>query len=188
MRLVHAVLGFVVGLGACTTGPHDSNRQPIGQDECVTCHLDDYQRTGLVGLMPVCSDMPPDHPGLEVDQTCANCHTQFTWCPALDIGEHPDNCFPRTGGHDMACLNCHDPSLGVSENGLNTTCSASNCHSYRGYAGRHGEVRNYDAAYQLATEHGRMNFCVSCHATGRHRPRTTDLRLDGDPNCQPLVP
>ena len=188
MRSACASLLCLLSLGACTTGPHDSNRQVIGQDECVTCHEDDYQRTALVGLTPICSDAPPNHPELEVDQTCANCHTQFSWCPALDIGEHPDNCFARTGGHNMDCVGCHDPTIGVSENGLNTTCSASNCHSYRGYAGRHHDVRNYDPAYQLATDNGRMNFCVSCHWSGRRRERTTELRLDANPNCQPLTP
>lgn len=183
MRIAGRLLCCLVALGGCTTGPHDSDRQVIGQDECVTCHQSDYDRTARTDLTPLCSPMPPDHPALELDVVCGNCHTELSWCPALEAGEHPDDCFRRRGHHDVACSSCHDPSIGVSASGLNTTCTSSSCHGYRRSAGHHHEVRQYDAAYELATTNGRRNFCVSCHWSGREDPENEHLQLDGNPSC-----
>ncbi|MBK7773371.1 MAG: hypothetical protein IPI43_04420 [Sandaracinaceae bacterium] len=183
MRIARRLLWCLVALAGCTTGPHDSDRQVIGQDECVTCHQSDYDLTARADLTPLCSPMRPDHPALRLDVACGNCHQEFSWCPALEAGEHPEDCFRLRGAHDVSCQNCHDPSIGPSASGLNTTCTSSSCHSYRGSAGEHDEERNYDAAYELATANGRQNFCVSCHWSGRDDPENDRLQLDGNPSC-----
>ena len=67
MRIARRLLWCLVALAGCTTGPHDSDRQVIGQDECVTCHQSDYDLTARADLTPLCSPMRPDHPALRLD-------------------------------------------------------------------------------------------------------------------------
>jgi hypothetical protein len=101
MRIARRLLWCLVALAGCTTGPHDSDRQVIGQDECVTCHQSDYDLTARADLTPLCSPMRPDHPALRLDVACGNCHQEFSWCPALEAGEHPEDCFRLRGAHDV---------------------------------------------------------------------------------------
>jgi len=97
--VLDAVLGAVVItsalLGACS-GLTESSQDhvEVANEQCVTCHRDEYQAT-----------TKPPHVGLFPD-TCGDCHTEEAWVPAKF--QHP---FPLAGAHaEAGCATCHgDP-------------------------------------------------------------------------------
>jgi len=67
---------------------------PSGDDDCVTCHLADYQ-----GFHP--SGWPT---------ACAGCHTTEAWSGAAIDHESASGGFRLLGAHAaLACSSCHDP-------------------------------------------------------------------------------
>jgi hypothetical protein len=70
---------------------HTSGRfDPIPPD-CISCHLDDYQRA-------------PDHVALSYPRDCRLCHSISDWQSAVVRHDF----FPLTGGHaGLDCVRCH---------------------------------------------------------------------------------
>jgi hypothetical protein len=93
--------------------------------------------------------------------TCGDCHTTTAWLPAIG-GGHPETEFPISrGAHSVvACLDCHNASLGPSTDGMNTDCIG--CHEHANAARDHGDVAGYPAS--PPTPH----FCLDCHPNGRN--------------------
>lgn len=100
-RLVVAMAAL---LAACTAPESD----PPSATECVSCHVEDYERAD------------PVHVGVRPD-TCGVCHTQTGWHP--DVLQHE---WELTGAHhDTACFDCHDDTPPVFD-GTPTDCFS--CH------------------------------------------------------------
>jgi Class III cytochrome C family len=137
---------LVLGAAACFRG-HPSTDTAVESEQCVTCHLPDYEGT-----------TQPVHQG-NYPQTCANCHTTSAWQPALD-GNHPDGAFPISHGPHtgIECMSCHDPDLGPSAGGANTNCIQ--CHTQGETDPDHGGVSGYH--FDASQPH----FCLSCHPDG----------------------
>lgn len=135
-----------LALAACFT-EHAPGLVQTGENDCLTCHLHDYQAT----TMPV-------HEGTFA-RTCGNCHRTTAWQPALE-GEHAGR-FRLGGAHgDVACLSCHDPDRGPSAGGANTICALCHTHRQSAVDGEHDEVGGYQ------WDPDRPSFCVTCHPTG----------------------
>ncbi len=115
--------------------------------QCVGCHRADYD-----------SSPYPGHSSFPT--TCSDCHSTTAWVPALE-GAHPDDRFRiSSGAHSgIACADCHDPALGSSAGGMNTTCVG--CHNRAREDRRHDGERNYPVGAAPP------NFCLMCHANGR---------------------
>jgi hypothetical protein len=122
--------------------------------DCVTCHLADYQNS----TYPVHDTLP---------QTCPDCHTTAGFKPATG-GYHPEAVFPiQTGSHSnpaIGCNDCHRSSLGSPLGGQNTDCI--HCH-----LGSHNRPAidavhtAFGAAYP-GPDPSSANFCRSCHQAG----------------------
>jgi len=144
-----ASLAMVLGLASCFRD-HPSTATEVRGEECVACHLDDYDGT-----------TQPVHVGnATYPTTCANCHVTTGWQPALD-GNHPENNFPITHGPHtgIKCMSCHDLSLGGSSTGgANTNCLQ--CHHQPDVDPHHNGVSGYH--YDSSQPH----FCLSCHPDG----------------------
>lgn len=127
----------------------------VGQRDCILCHEVDYQ-----------SVADPPHVGVK-PTTCGDCHMTVAWVPALD-GVHPEAAFPiARGPHDpYLCLDCHDPTLGESTNGMNTDCVGCHTgdHERRKMDEKHHEVSGYVAGSES------VNFCLGCHPNGIDTP------------------
>jgi hypothetical protein len=119
---------------------------------CLACHRSDYEGT-----------TNPPHVQDGYPQTCNDCHTTNMWIPALD-GLHPEAQFPtNTGPHEpFECLDCHDASLGPSQDGANTDCVG--CHT-----GEHARQR-VDEQHQEEPDYvfdpNNPHFCLECHPRG----------------------
>ena len=126
----------------------ESGVYPGTPTACVDCHIDDFDASTYPGhnLFP---------------ETCADCHTPSGWSPAIE-GTHPDDIFPiSTGAHaGIACMDCHDRSLGDSAAGMNTVCTSCHTHERTVVDAQHSDV----PAYLYDTAHA--NFCLSCHPSG----------------------
>lgn len=119
-------------------------------DECVGCHLDDYESRPF-----------PGHDAFPTN--CLDCHTTAGWTPA--VGGHPEAAFPiERGDHrGIDCNDCHDASLGPYTDGLNADCVG--CHTGEHDRSRmddkHDDVRGYPGDDRLPS------FCLDCHPAGR---------------------
>lgn len=121
---------------------------------CVSCHLDDYQRSTF-----------PGHSTFS--QSCEQCHGRVAWKPALN-GAHPENKFPiKTGAHSRAsitCTSCHNPMLGTSAGGKNTDCVG--CHTGEHTRAKMDEKHKEERDYPLGP--AAPNFCLKCHPNGKN--------------------
>ena len=70
---------------------------PAGQDDCIGCHLADYNE---------------EHAGSGFPTTCLNCHDLFDWDSAEDVLHATiSNGFTLEGRHSgLACALCHTPT------------------------------------------------------------------------------
>jgi hypothetical protein len=145
------LLSILLAVVACTQ-PHDPGAIEVrGDEDCVTCHLADYEAT----TMPVHTGSKPT--------TCADCHTTTAWVPALD-GDHPEDAFPINGGDhgDIKCLECHDPDLGSSSDGMNVSCIG--CHTGEHDRAEMDDKHHEEPRYQW--DDSRPAFCRDCHPRG----------------------
>ncbi len=131
---------------------------------CVSCHTGTPPRyAGTPTRCVDCHDPSPD-PGHTTSTACADCHTTSAWIPALG-GGHPEPVFPITAGAHVgiACLDCHDASLGPSTGGTNTDCVG--CHEGRHAMSivdaQHADVGGY--RFDASNPH----FCLDCHPRGQ---------------------
>ncbi len=112
---------------------------PSGQNDCVACHQDDYDR---------------QHSGSGFPTTCSDCHTQTTWLGATF--QHDQ--FPIYSGIHSGkwngCDTCHD----VPSNYTSFTCFNCHQHSQSRMDSRHAGVGGY--TYDSSA-------CYSCHPNGR---------------------
>lgn len=135
---------------SCHTG--DPPRYAGTPTQCVGCHRADYDRSPY-----------PGHATFPT--TCADCHTTSAWRPAMG-GAHPEGAFPiANGAHaGIACLDCHDPSLGAPQRGMNTDCVGCHTgqHARSLLDSKHVEVPGYPAGAAAP------NFCLECHPNGRN--------------------
>ncbi len=116
-------------------------RVPAGQDDCVACHQDDYDRA---------------HGGAGFPTDCAGCHGDTAWEPATF--EHDTRFFPINsgahGGRWSQCADCH-----VNPGDLSVfSCLGCHEHSQSRMDEKHREESGY------VYESGQ---CLSCHPRGR---------------------
>jgi hypothetical protein len=151
-----ALLACAAVAVACTQ-PHDPAAVEVRAiDQCVSCHLGNYQAT-----------TSPAHAG-QFPTTCADCHLMTAWHPALS-GPHPETQFPIAGGpHHLACLDCHRLDRGSSAGGANTDCIGCHLgtHVQANTDWRHGGVVDYSFRADIP------NDCLRCHPQGTapHHP------------------
>lgn len=163
---------FVLALlGSCFQS-HDDNRVAIMQDDCVTCHLVDYDAT----TVPPHGAVPTATGTVEFPKTCADCHTTKSWQPALEGLHPPPPKFliqVKTPHENIKCLACHTDLATTSVLGANTTCI--DCHprtdelddSHTGTKSPTGQVYAYTNAVP-------NNFCLTCHPAGTARKHPRD--------------
>jgi hypothetical protein len=132
---------------------HPPRAVEVTQDDCYTCHQDDYEATTSPAHL---SD-----PSTFTKQ-CADCHPSTdTWAGATFA--HPESRFPiKTGHHQgIECNDCHDQSLGSPNSLDNTNCVSSNCHPRSKYPDKEEHP-----PWRGDTE---PHFCADsgCHPDGR---------------------
>lgn len=144
----------------CESG-HDGPFREVSPDDCVACHLGEYQTTSQ-----------PPHAALASlgyrAERCPLCHDNKNWRPPKDPGLHPDEAFSiTTPPHgDFGCADCHDPELDVaSAAGFNTDCVG--CHTGSHTLEYMDEVHKDDPDYPITGDHSNPNFCLECHPNGR---------------------
>jgi hypothetical protein len=114
---------------------------------CVSCHLQDYNRT-----------TSPNHAAGGFPRTCESCHSINGWRPATF--DHSRTGFPLTGAHvGVDCARCH---VGGRYAGTPTDCYACHQADYAGTANP-----NHAAA-------GFPTQCQACHTTTAWRPASFD--------------
>jgi hypothetical protein len=145
-RRVAFLLLVTGGVAACVPD-HGAGLTEVAQDDCVACHLSDYEGAAN-----------PVHAGA-FPTTCADCHRTDAWRPALG-GVHPEAAFPiQSGPHEgIRCLDCHNADLGPSTDGQNTDCTA--CHT----RGEMDDTHDEEPGYQWDPMN--HHFCLSCHPRG----------------------
>ncbi|QQR88586.1 MAG: hypothetical protein IPJ88_09995 [Myxococcales bacterium] len=85
------VLSAALVLSSCQSS--HGNEVSVSRNDCVVCHLPDYQATTT-----------PAHDGL-FPTTCGDCHTQSEWIPAKAFNHE---WFPLENAHaEVACATCH---------------------------------------------------------------------------------
>jgi hypothetical protein len=106
----------------------------------------------------------PSHATSGYPTTCIDCHSTAAWQPALE-GGHPDDQFRISGGpHEgYECLDCHDPALGSSADGMNTDCVG--CHEGKHERSKMDREHDEVGDYPFGTTS--VNFCLDCHPDGR---------------------
>ncbi len=136
-----------VMLAACLQN-HQNGAREFRGDDCVACHLDDYNNA-----------VNPVHVGVN-PTTCGDCHSQFGWRPA-HAGAHPEAAFRITGNSKhtgVTCVECHNPNFGSNKKGANTDCIA--CHIRPEIDPDHTGRNGY------AWSDSKHNFCLTCHPSG----------------------
>jgi len=132
------------GLLACTSCHVPGGTEPIftptSPDDCVACHVGDFQR---------------EHSGSDYPTTCLSCHQITTWDGAHF--DHDGDYFPIFSGKHKgkwsSCQTCHTNPTDYG------TFTCFNCHKHQkaDMDADHSEVSGY------VYESGQ---CISCHPTG----------------------
>ena len=145
--------------------------QPANDQDCITCHGDDYAR---------------EHPGGGFPETCLDCHTVETWSGATFehavvadgfrlLGAHAripcESCHSPTDwsvlfspSSDEDCISCHaDDYAGEhAGSGFPTTCLA--CHTVETWEG--ADFSNHDPLYfpiYSGVHRDKWQSCQTCH-------------------------
>jgi hypothetical protein len=118
--------------------------QPAGQNDCLTCHEQDYQRK---------------HAGSGFPTECLNCHDQNSWGGAVIVAAQHDAIFPIFSGPHQGkwnndCSVCHI----VPNNQQVFSCL--NCH-------QHSQARMNDAHNEVGGYSYISTLCYECHPRGR---------------------
>ncbi len=140
---------------------------PTSQNDCVACHLTDYDRA---------------HSGSGFPTTCTSCHNVNTWDDANF--DHSATNFPLVGAHaSLACSRCHSASNDLSKlptgpddcvachqadydkahsgSGIPTTCSG--CHTTSSWDGATADHALLSGGFTLSGPHATAQ-CTACHA------------------------
>ena len=129
--------------GASCARDHDG-RVAVGQRDCATCHLPEYETT-----------TSPPHPGL-FPTSCGACHTETAWVPAQAI-EH--DWFVIANAHvGVQCTACHTTGFAPGD----TPRECVGCH----LADYEGTTMPPHAGGGISTD------CASCHTDAGWRPST----------------
>jgi hypothetical protein len=145
--------------------------QPADDQDCLACHVDDYDR---------------EHPGGSFPTTCLSCHTVETWGGATFdhplvangfrlLGAHAriacESCHapadwsvPFTPSGDQDCVGCHadDYQAEHAGSGFPTTCLT--CHTIDSWEG--ASFTDHDAQFfpiYSGAHRGRWDTCQECH-------------------------
>jgi hypothetical protein len=157
---------FVIATGkhaqiACL-GCHDlATGQPSAKGantNCLTCHPDDQAlRDGHDGVTTA-TDAPYQYLA-GVPNFCLSCH------PAGTADVHPQDRFPLTGDHALACGKCHDRTAGLDTKGANVTCIDAACHpiAKMDTAGDHTQAQVKMDYINRKGDGTSRNFCLGCH-------------------------
>ncbi len=148
--------------------------------KCLVCHDLDQGEDSTKGANTNCLQCHPNTAALDTSHQgvlsvtgapyqyvdtavhfCLDCH------PDGRAPKHPDNLFPRTNNHNVACASCHVRTDGSDVMGMNTTCTDSACHHTLSWSdGRHnGDVGRYGT---VRGNGGNKHFCLDsgCHPDG----------------------
>ena len=143
---------------------------PVDQDDCFTCHQDDYQ---------------DEHAGSGFPTTCLSCHNTNDWDDAVFDHASVADGFDLIGSHDaLDCSACHNPPPGFEPlfaasndedcvachepdfqsahagSGFPTTClSCHNTDAWGGVVFNHAAVAN---GFGLVGSHEPLP-CLACH-------------------------
>jgi hypothetical protein len=113
---------------------------PSTPEDCIACHLGDYQR---------------EHAGSQYPTTCLSCHQLNTWGGATF--DHDADYFPIfSGKHEGkwgSCQTCHTTPTDYSF----FTCFSCHNHSQTRMDNEHSSIAGY--VYE-------STYCLSCHPTG----------------------
>lgn len=163
-------LAVLLVLGSCLQS-HDDSRVQVRQEDCVTCHLVDYDGT----TEPPHTAAPTATGTVEFPKTCADCHKTTSWKPALGGLHPPPPQFPIANGAphvDIACLTCHVDLNTTAVAGANTDCVQ--CHpDDRTQRDSHAGVKSPQGASYAYTPDVR-NFCLTCHPAGLAKKHPRD--------------
>ncbi len=141
---------------------------PAGQNDCIACHQNDYDR---------------DHGGTGFPVDCLQCHTNDTWGGATFdhaaagngydlIGAHAalecischnlpglDLIFPPPAGHND-CVTCHQSDYDGAHTGFPLTCL--DCHTNDTWVGAAFDHITSGNGFDLIGAHAALE-CISCH-------------------------
>lgn len=126
--------------GASCSACHQSRVYSGLRNDCVDCHLQEYQTAD-----------DPDHVAAGFPQSCDTCHTTFTW-----QGAQFDHSFPIDNGDHkrLDCTDCHLRPRNFS------TFSCTHCHDHNqpSMAEEHKRVGGY--VWETSA-------CYNCHMDGK---------------------
>lgn len=150
-------------------------------NECVNCHLDNYQQT-----------QHPNHQQANYSTDCIDCHNPLAHGWNADVVTH--DFFPLTRGHDIAdcaqchttgnfadanpeCVSCHltdrNQAINPNHQALNLSTDCATCHSTEP-DWMPARFDNHDDYYALNGAHaGIANDCAACHHGDYNNTPTT---------------
>ena len=143
---------------------------PTDQDDCFTCHQDDYQ---------------DEHAGTGFPTTCLSCHNTQDWDDATFSHASVSNGFALVGAHEVLdcsachgpppgfeplfsatgdedCVACHQPDFDNAHAGSGYPTSCLSCHNtdeWEGAVFEHAAVAN---GFGLVGSHEQLP-CLACH-------------------------
>lgn len=168
----HIVVLGLLALTACLES-HRGNEQVVKQTDCYTCHVTEYNATGVSAQFPA---PVPVHKTSSCSTECATCHVTTTWVNSLGGCVHPEAQFPLasmgTKHTGIACTDCHSAALTTatvtSVNGGNTDCLS--CHPNTSAQAQAHVGVTYDSGTLVGTPYAykasEPNFCLVCHPKG----------------------
>jgi hypothetical protein len=171
-----AILSLVLVAGCFES---HGGQQALTQDDCSSCHMKDYNATGTAD--PYLNAPNHQDPGVGFPTTCADCHRNTSWQPALGgLHPQPNKYVNATGGNDtfliskgahvgIKCLACHDLDIPADttppSRGFNTDCIQ--CHPNNAAQQQaHPTGTMSPAGNPYAYSDTKRNFCLTCHPTG----------------------
>lgn len=165
----HAAAGFAL-------------RETHAELECKACHKPENGVQRFAGISSTCADCHADpHKGQFADRSCAQCHGERHFTPALYTpAQHAAAGFPLLGSHAaLDCKACHKQQEGM-QTFKGTPRDCARCHSdpHKGQFGAsscsecHGEehfspslfdaARHAAAGFALSGAHASVS-CAQCH-------------------------
>ena len=136
---------------------HDPGRgaETAGDNaDCTGCHSGAHQQGSMASVH---GGVPDYRFEAATPNFCLRCH------PDGQADDHPDSAFPLSGPHGgIACGDCHDASLGPSDQGQNVSCIG--CHTGAHSMSRMNEAHKEESGYRWQPEV--PDFCRECHPRG----------------------
>ena len=168
----HVLVLGLLALTACLEN-HAGNQQVVKQTDCYTCHVAEYNATGVTAQFPA---PVPVHKTSSCSTDCAQCHLTTTWVNSLGGCLHPEQNFPLstmgTKHTNIMCTDCHSAALTTttvtSLKGANTDCIS--CHPNTSTQAQNHVGVTYDSGTLVGTPYSykatEPNFCLVCHPNG----------------------